>query len=176
VWTASYDLDLVELSHADVDPPDSGNANRGISLARARDGTLGVAGTLTGDRYVWRYGDPTTLAGPNTTQWEDGDLHDEATGIAFAPDGSFVVVGVLDFAQGGTNDDESDDESEWWVGVKEPDAEDRWDTRSLGLGEIPGADRALAVIVVDGMAIVTGYLVTDADTGGKAIWTVGYVL
>ncbi len=176
VVTARYDPDFAEVTAAMLDPPNSGNANRGIRIATAMDGAIAVAGSLTDNRCVWRHADSATLAFIGTQQWGDAELHDEATDIAFHDDGSYVVVGIVDFRNGGTPDDESDDDSTWWVAMHEPNGDARWATSDAGFVDPPGADRALAVVVVDELAIVTGYLVTDVDTGGKAIWTVAYAL
>jgi cysteine-rich repeat protein len=166
VWTARYDRDgmLRWEESAGMDP--LGYEQRGVGMGLDPMGGSATAGVLADDIWVRRYdafGTPGwtfTLNGPQS-------LHDEAADVGFAADGSYVVVGFVDFATDGFAS------ADTWVRVFEPDGTERW--TDVYDGPAHEIDKALAVTVDSkGSALVTGYQTVPGQA--RDVWMRRYAM
>lgn len=166
LWTARYDRELV-LRWEDVEIADPiGDETRGVGMGLDPMGGSATAGVLSNDIWVHRYdafgvhGWMFTLDGPKM-------IHDEAADVAFAADGSFVVVGFTDFATDGFAS------ADCWIRVFEPDGTERWtDTYDGPAHEI---DKVLAVVVdARGSAIMAGYHTVPGQA--RDVWMRRYAM
>lgn len=149
VWTARFGSDGVmaweDLARADL----IGNAARGVGVGCDHMGICGTAGVLSNDIWVRLYDEAGTPL-MTITEHGPGEMHDEAADIAFVGDGSFVVVGFMDYAVEGwaTGD--------CWVAQYAADGTQLWS--DVNDGPANEIDKALAVEVTsDRSALVTGY-------------------
>jgi hypothetical protein len=94
-------------------------------------------------------------------------MHDEAADVAFAPDGSYIVAGFIDFATDGFATADA------WVRKYAPDGTEEWtDTYDGPAHEI---DKALAIAVTDDYsAIVVGYETVPGQA--RDVWMRRYAL
>jgi cysteine-rich repeat protein len=166
VWTARYDRDG-ELLWEDLATAELvGNEARGVGMGLDRMGGSATGGVLGNDIFVRRYdafgaiGTTITVAGP-------AEMHDEAADVAFAPDGSYVVAGFIDFATDGFATADS------WIRKYAPDGTEEWtDTYDGPAHEI---DKALAIAVTeDYSAIVVGYETVPGQA--RDVWMRRYAL
>jgi hypothetical protein len=129
-------------------------------------GGSAIGGVIGNDVLVQRYDDagmPTTsivIDGP------DG-AHDEAADVAFSPDGSFVVVGLLDFRTEGFAT------SDAWIVRYTADEQELWSDRFQGAAK--EIDKALGVVVLDDLsAVVVGYETVPGQS--RDVWLRRYAL
>jgi cysteine-rich repeat protein len=160
IWTAAYDRDDVQLWEDVYTHPEPGDVDRGVGIAFDLQGNAVVAGTASQEIWIRRYaadGTPTETieyAGPE-------DLHDEASDVVFAADGSFIVTGFTGFATIGFA------RSDIWVRRYDAMSEEVW-TVTLD-GAAMEIDKALAVAgLADGSVIAAGYVTTPGQL--RDVW------
>lgn len=166
IWTARYDpaFTLIWEDLATADP--IGDETRGVGLGVAFDGGCAAAGVLSNDIWVRRFAGDGSVLG-TYTQAGSGDMHDEAADVGFFADGSFVVVGFVDFATVGFATSDS------WIRHHAADGTVLWtDTYDGPAEEI---DKALAVDVTDDdSAIVVGYHTVPGQS--RDVWMRRYAI
>ena len=166
VWTARYNADGTQQWEDIVSMGDNGNAPRGVGQDFDPLGGTAIGGVIGNDVLVQRYDD----AGTPTTQFIiDGpeSHHDEAADVAFSPDGTFVVVGLLDFRTEGFATSDS------WTARYTADDQEIWSDRFQGAAK--EIDKALGVAVLDDLsAIVVGYETVPGQS--RDVWLRRYAL
>lgn len=166
VWTARYDRDGAllweDLATADL----VGNEARGVGMGLDTMGGSATAGVLGNDIFVRRYdafgavGDTIAVAGV-------GEMHDEAADVAFAPDGSYVVAGFIDYATDGFATGDA------WVRKYAPDGTEEW--TDVYDGPAHEIEKALAIAVTDDYsAIAVGYETVPGQK--RDVWMRRYAL
>lgn len=166
VWTARYDREGAllweDLATADL----VGNEARGVGMGLDTMGGSATAGVLGNDIFVRRY-DAFGAVGTTITVAGTTEMHDEAADVAFAPDGSYIVAGFIDFATDGFATADA------WVRKYAPDGTEEWtDTYDGPAHEI---DKALAIAVTDDYsAIVVGYETVPGQA--RDVWMRRYAL
>ncbi|MBC8074386.1 MAG: hypothetical protein IAG13_39060, partial [Deltaproteobacteria bacterium] len=166
VWTAQYDAvgHMLWEDHVTADP--NGDETRGVGMGRDPMGGSATAGVLANDIWVRHYD---AFGNPGLTVTEDGPaaIHDEAADVAFVPDGSFVVVGFLDYATEGFATGDA------WVRKYGPDGTPEW--TDVYDGPAHEVDKALAVVTTDDLsAIVTGYETVPGQA--RDVWIRRYAI
>jgi len=166
VWTARYTADGVLVWEDPLTTGDNGNAPRGVGQDFDPLGGSAVGGVVNNNILVQRYDD----AGEQTSRiTHDGSnsRHDESADVAFSSDGSFVVVGFVDFATDGFA------RGDMWVTRYAADGTEIWNDRFEGeAGEI---DKALGVEVTEDLsAVVVGYETVPGQS--RDVWLRRYAL
>jgi cysteine-rich repeat protein len=166
VWTARYDregaLSWEDLATADL----VGNEARGVGMGQDPMGGSATAGVLGNDIFVRRY-DAFGAIGTTITVAGTTEMHDEAADVAFAPDGSYVVAGFIDFATDGFASADA------WVRKYAPDGTEVW--TDVYDGPAHEIDKALAIAVTDDYsAIVVGYETVPGQA--RDVWMRRYAL
>lgn len=166
VWTARYTADGTLVWEDLLTTGDNGNAPRGVGQDFDPLGGSAIGGVVNNNILVQRYDD----AGMQTTRITlDGSTsrHDEAADVAFSSDGTFVVVGFVDFATDGFA------RGDTWVTRYAADGTEIWSDRFNGeAGEI---DKALGVEVTEDLsAVVVGYETVPGQS--RDVWLRRYAL
>jgi len=166
MWTARYSADGALLWEHVLTMSDNGNAARGVGQDFDPLGGSSVGGVIVNNLLVQRYGEtgmPTTaitIDGPDSA-------HDEAADVAFSPDGTFVVVGFLDFRTTGFA------ESDTWLARYTAAGEEIWTDRFQGAAQ--EIDKALGVALTpDLSAVVVGYETVPGSA--RNMWLRRYAL
>ncbi len=166
VWTARYDRDGMQRWEDLVTFDPIGDESRGVGMGLDPQGGSATAGALANDIWFRRYD---AFGAVGTTEMLDGpaNIHDEAADVAFAPDGSYIVVGFVDFATDGFATADA------WMRVYEPDGTERW--TDLHDGPAHEVDKALAVAIdALGSALVTGYETVPGQA--RDVWMRRYAM
>ncbi|MEM6996488.1 MAG: DUF4215 domain-containing protein [Myxococcota bacterium] len=166
VWTARYAADGSNVWEHQLTNADVGNAPRGVGQDFDPLGGSAIAGVVSNDLLLQRYDDAGV---PTTSLAEDGPQgsHDEAADVAFSSDGTFVVVGFLDFSTTGFATSDS------IVRRHEADGTLIWGDRFEG--EAAEIDKALGVEVTQDLsAVVVGYETVPGQS--RDVWLRRYAL
>ena len=159
VWTAAYNAQGALEWDEVVTASDPSSEDRGVGIGFDLDGNPVVAGTAQRQIWVTRFQAPDGT--PQNLVDLPGELHNEASDVVFAGDGSFVVTGFTGFGTTGfaTGD--------IWVRCYGPAGAERWTVEHDGAAE--EIDKALAVVDVgDGSVIVAGYVTTPGQL--RDVW------
>lgn len=150
LWTARYgDGDDQPMWEDLIQEPNAGNVVRGVGQAFDGSGGSASAGVLFNDIYVQRY-DAAGARGEVIRHAGDDGSHDEAADIRFWEDGSYVVVGFVDFTF------TVNATSDIWIRRYAADGSELWTDQFDGDAE--GGDKALSLeLTSDWSVVVTGY-------------------
>jgi cysteine-rich repeat protein len=166
VWTAVFAANgTLRWEHV-LTMGDNGNAPRGVGQDFDPLGGSAIAGVIGNDILVQRYDD---VGMPTTSIVLDGPagVHDEAADVAFSADGSFVVVGLLDFRTEGFAT------SDAWIARYTADQQELWSDRFEGAAK--EIDKALGLVVLDDLsAVVVGYETVPGQS--RDVWLRRYAL
>lgn len=166
LWTARYDGDgTLQWEHLATDGG-SGSHTRGVGQAYDPRGGSAVAGVVARDIFVQRFAADGSPLDPIAVSGSAG-VHDEAADVVFLPDGSFLVVGFVNFQ----NDDGPG--GDLWMRHHTRDGQELWTREIDGPGR--NLDKALAVELADDFtAVVVGYVTVPGQS--RDLWLGRFVL
>ena len=166
VWTGRYQADGTPVWEHGFSIGDNGNFPRGVGQDFDPDGGSAIGGVVGNDLLVLRYdaagtpADPLIINGPESA-------HDEAADINFSADGSYVVVGFLDFRTEGFARSDS------WVRRYDANGEELWTDRFDGAAK--EIDKALGSEITEGdSVVVVGYETVPGQA--RDVWLRRYAL
>lgn len=166
VWTGRYQADGTMQWEHGLSIGSNGNFPRGVGQDFAPDGGSAIGGVIGNDLLFVRYDAAGMPSEPLIMDGPEG-AHDEAADVNFSADGTYVVVGFLDFRTEGFARSDS------WVRRYDANGAELWTDRFEGAAK--EIDKALGseLTVLDSVVVV-GYETVPGQA--RDVWLRRYAL